>query len=73
MESQKQLRMCQEDCRLTRLANTSLQRDAEAVKAQFQNFRETTSAELESKHELQLQVHLSFFSAMWWCLTLMCT
>jgi hypothetical protein len=56
MEAQKQLRIHQEDIRLTRLANTSLSRDIDTVRAQLLSVQGTLERVLGEREELKSQV-----------------
>ena len=56
MEAQKQLRIHQENIRLTRLANTSLSRDIDTVRAQLLSVQGTLERVLGEREELKSQV-----------------
>jgi hypothetical protein len=56
MEAQKQIRCHQEDIRLTRLANTSLSRDNDAITAQLNSMQGSLDAVIDEREELKAQV-----------------
>jgi peptidoglycan hydrolase CwlO-like protein len=56
MEAQKQIRCHQEDIRLTRLANTSLSRDIDAITAQLNSVQGSLDAVIDEREELKAQV-----------------
>jgi hypothetical protein len=56
MEAHKQVRIHQEDVRLTRLANTSLSRENGSIRTQLDSLQVTLDRVLGEKEELRQQV-----------------